>query len=305
MSPIVIHRIDTGWIEAPLESTLLGRGIHPDLPGGRLVPYGYRERIERRDGSVGSGTMIPVPAWYVEGAAKRILVDTGVPPAAETDQLHERYVGVVAQEIRDDDALVKGLAALGVEPDQVDVLVHTHLHYDHIGRDELFEAAEVVVDERELSWALSPPPYASRLFYFPEVARHLRPVLDRVRSVRDGCEIAPGVRLRFSGGHSFGHSVIEVDTALGRVVLTGDAVYSYRSLEAGWPQGTYVDLEQSVAAIASLRRADVVVVNHDPLVGELFPTGRIGDEELSARTATYLEGLKLGAAPALDWGCQS
>jgi glyoxylase-like metal-dependent hydrolase (beta-lactamase superfamily II) len=57
-------------------------------------------------------------------------------------------------------------------------VVHTHLHFDHVGSNEAFPNARFLVHGAELPWALSPPPYGA--YYYPEFGEHVRRVLDRV-----------------------------------------------------------------------------------------------------------------------------
>ena len=61
-----VHWMNTGEIEVSLGVSLLGLGYNPKMPGGQILTYGYQERIERADGTIGSGTMVPIPFYYIE-----------------------------------------------------------------------------------------------------------------------------------------------------------------------------------------------------------------------------------------------
>jgi glyoxylase-like metal-dependent hydrolase (beta-lactamase superfamily II) len=187
------------------------------------------------------------------------------------------------------------LESLGVDAGQIDLVLHTHLHFDHIGYNERFPNARFIVHRDELAWALCPPPYY-RTFYYPAYARHVHSVLDRIE-LMDGTEhhVAPGIRMVHTGGHSPGHCAVFVDTAEGTAVIAGDAVANYRNLEHDWPGGIVFDLPACARAIQLLKRAQLILVNHDPSFAELFPTGRVGDEPVAQATLAYMHKLRNAA----------
>lgn len=297
---LVVHRLNTGWIESMPGVSLMNEGKHPNVPGGQIRSYGWSDDIVRADGTVVSGTMIPAPAWFIEGAGRRILVDTGTGSAEKIIAVQKRYgVSLAAVTEREHDILVQ-LDGLGVAPEQVDLVIHTHLHFDHVGGNGLFPNATYLINEAELPWALSPPPYG--VYYYAEFSQQVRDVLDQVQIVVDELQVAPGVRMVHTGGHSPGHSIVFVETDAGRVVIAGDAVYNYRNLEYEWPQGPLFDVGATVRAIQTLKTADVILVNHDPLFDRLFPDGRVGREPLPAPTAEYMRLLRTtGAFPLSEY----
>jgi glyoxylase-like metal-dependent hydrolase (beta-lactamase superfamily II) len=177
-----------------------------------------------------------------------------------------------------------------VAPDDIDVVVLTHLHFDHVGGMRLFPNARFLVNAAEIPWALSPKPYG--LYYYPECRHHVLDVLDRIEPVQGDREVAPGVRMVWTGGHTTGHSAVFVDTPVGTVALGGDAVNTYRSLEYDWPTGNQIDLVGTMRAMNLLRTADVIVVHHSLLLEELFPGGVIGDGPLPDETAAYMARIR-------------
>jgi glyoxylase-like metal-dependent hydrolase (beta-lactamase superfamily II) len=95
-----------------------------------------------------------------------------------------------------------------------------------------------------------------------------------------------------TGGHSPGHSVVFVDTAAGRAVIAGDAVYNYRNLEYEWPQGPLFDVAATLRAIETLKTADLILLNHEPLFEDLFGTGPIGADEPPAHVRDYMSRVR-------------
>jgi glyoxylase-like metal-dependent hydrolase (beta-lactamase superfamily II) len=272
---IKIHHIVTGELESSLPVSLLNAGIHPDIADNRKLLHGFRDDIVRKDGSVHEGVMVPVPVWLIEGAGKVILVDTGLGDVEEVAEMQSRYgVDFVASRSADQD-LVAGLAAHGVAPEDVDVVILTHLHFDHVGNNELFPNATFVVQEDELPQATEPPHFC--MFYYPEYTYKMDAVRDRLEVVDGDHEVVEGVRLVKIGGHTPGCMVVMVDTDAGTVCLTSDVMYNYANLELNWPMGSYWDLPDLMAGYDRIRReADVIVPEHDWKFLEVHPTGTIG-----------------------------
>ncbi|MBO1741277.1 N-acyl homoserine lactonase family protein [Leifsonia sp. TF02-11] len=272
---VKIHHIVTGELESSLAVSLLNSGAHPELPEEERRPFGWRDDIVRRDGSVHSGVMVPVPVWLIQGAEQTILIDTGLGDIDEVSEMQSRYgVDFVASRSHDQD-LVAGLAAHGVAPEDVDVVVLTHLHFDHVGNNELFPNARFIVQKDELPQAEEPPTFC--MFYYPEYAYKIEAVRDRLEVIDGDHQLDPAVRLVKIGGHTPGCMVVMVSTDAGTVCLTSDVMYNYRNLELNWPMGSYWDLPDLMAGYERLHReADIIVPEHDWKFLEVHPTGTIG-----------------------------
>lgn len=291
MRDVRIHRLNTANLEVGPGLCFFGEGRHPEIPGGQLRCDGWRDDIARLDGSRGTGVWAPAPAWYVEGARHRILVDTGAPPAEEVRAWQQRYGLAQAIETTTDHDLVRQLAGLGVDAADVDLVVQTHLHLDHVGAAKRFPNATFIVHEAELPWALCPPPYAG--YYYREFSHYTRDVLDQIRFITGDYHIEAGIDVVWTGGHSPGHCVVFIETAVGRVCIAGDAVYNYRNLEFEWPQGPVYDIGDAVRAIGTVRSAEVILLSHDVLFDQLFARGVVGDQELDPRTTDYMERIRM------------
>jgi glyoxylase-like metal-dependent hydrolase (beta-lactamase superfamily II) len=272
-----IHFLVTAELESSLEGSLLNGGISPEIPRERTLPYGYREDLRRRDGRVVTGTMVPAPVWLIEGAQRVILIDTGVGDVDEIDALHARHGTTrwIVERNKGQD-LIAGLAQHGVRPSDVEVVVLTHLHFDHIGNNELFTRARFVVQRDELPQALCPPKFS--MFYYPEYRYKMTSILDRLDVVDGDVDIDPDVRLLKIGGHTPGCQATLVNTSKGIVCLTSDTVYNYRNLECDWPVGSFWNLPELLRGMARMRHeADVLVPQHDWQFLREYPGGTIGD----------------------------
>lgn len=272
---VKIHHIVTGELESSLAVSLLNAGASPDFDRDRVLPLGYRSDIRRRDGSVTEGVMVPVPVWLLENTDRVILIDTGLGDVDEVADMQHRYgVDFVASRAADQD-LIAGLAAHGVKPADVELIVLTHLHFDHIGNNELFPNARFITQRDELPQALRPPRFS--MFYYPEYAYKITGILDRLDVIDGDAQIDPAVRLVKIGGHTPGCMVVMIDTAQGRVCLTSDVMYNYRNLELNWPMGSFWDLPELMRGYDRLHiEADIIIPEHDWQFRQQFPTGTIG-----------------------------
>jgi N-acyl homoserine lactone hydrolase len=157
-----------------------------------------------------------------------------------------------------EDAIVARLAALGVKPDDVAIVVNSHLHFDHAGNNGAFPRATFVVQAEHLAFAKGKPNFPGVYWDIPEL-RYL-PVTGRTR-VASGVEVVP------TPGHVPGHQSLVVDLAQGgRVVLTGDAAFTRENIERGEiPAMDQVAAKESLALIRSLAGGDLtrVFTSHD------------------------------------------
>jgi glyoxylase-like metal-dependent hydrolase (beta-lactamase superfamily II) len=271
-----IHGIVTAELESTIEGSLLNGGVSPDLPRERVLPYGWREDLQRRDGQVVAGVMVPAPVWLIEGAGRVILIDTGVGDVDEIDSLHARHGSIRwIVERNEGQDLVAGLARHGVRPEDVEVVVLSHLHFDHVGNNELFPGARFIVQRDELTLALAPPRFS--MFYYPEYRYKMMAILDRVEAIDGDVDIDPDVRLLKIGGHTPGCQATLVHTSTGVVCLTSDTMYNYRNIELDWPVGSFWDLPDLLRGMARMRHeADILVPQHDWQFAVEHPGGTIG-----------------------------
>jgi len=154
----------------------------------------------------------------VVSAEKRMIVDTGSPTDLKL--------------------LREALRTASVRPDDVDVVVNTHLHMDHIGGNSLFPNARF---------------YAHRLE---------NPPLGTIR-VSEGFELLPGVELVLTPGHTAG-SISVLVHADRRYAICGDAIPTKANVDNHVPPSINIDPRLALRSLDFLEAsADVIVPGHE------------------------------------------
>jgi len=285
-----IHWLNTGFIVCPTSAAMYQSGVNPDVPGRQIKPYAWKKDIKLTNGNTVEGLLIPAPAWYIEGAGKKIIVDTGLPPKNELNELQERYSGTGSEHFLADEDLGVQLEKLGTSPSEIDIVILTHLHYDHIGMNEIFTNATFLVHPAEVAAALCPPVFS---YCYPvECLGHLLNIRGQIQTVEGDYEVDPYVKMVYTGGHTEGHYVVMVKTAHGTACIAGDEVNHYKNLEYNWPRGDWFDLGKMLKGMQIIKSADIMLVGHDSLVPDLFPNFVIGEEPLSEKAKEYMYKLR-------------
>jgi N-acyl homoserine lactone hydrolase len=201
------------------------------------------------------------PVWsaLIRTGEGNILFDTGLHPV-HVDRPEATFGPNPSMTIvmEREDAVVSRLAALGVKPDDINIVVNSHLHFDHAGNNGAFPKATFVVQGEHLAFAKGKPNFPGVYWDIPELT--YVPASGRTR-VAKGIEVVP------TPGHAPGHQSLVVDLAeTGRVVLTGDAAFTRMNLERGEiPAMDQAAAKESLALIGRLVKDDLsrVFTSHD------------------------------------------
>jgi len=205
------------------------------------------------------GTVLDVPVWAaaIEGAGRKILVDTGIRDAAKWSRIEPHTV-------TPDETVDAALAELGWRPQDVDVVINTHLHYDHAENNLAFPQAQFFVSRAEWEWA-SDPSSAQAWAYDIDWTNDEVTFMNYTFVGHDHFDVMPGLRIVETPGHTPGHQSVLVTTAEGLLCVTGDAACMMENLTIPTPPGTHI---ASGVALASLKKisdlSERVLMNHDP-----------------------------------------
>ena len=108
--------------------------------------------------------------WYIEGAEKKILIDAGITADGGVKMGGPKRVAPQTME--------QGLAKLGLKPEDIEIIIITHMHKDHMELAHKFKNATFIIQKSELDFAMNPHPI-EECSYFREVL--LRWIEDRDR----------------------------------------------------------------------------------------------------------------------------
>ncbi len=237
MSSIRIHPLHLGTITRHKDSFMfkIGYGVSMDLP---------------------------ILAFYIEGADKKILVDTG--GSDPQDPLEARLRGPYTR-TKDQEIVTALRKKVGIGPEEIDIVINNHLHWDHCAGNDLFPNAEFIVQKRELESALNPVPLLS--------IAYIRKYLEEINytTVDGDAEIVKGVSVVLAPGHTEGLQGVLVEAKDNRYFLAGDCVPLYESLNHNppWPNGLFVNLREYYDTQVKVSRLGAVIIpGHDMKVLE-------------------------------------
>ena len=201
-----------------------------------VVPKVLWEKVKTPDAR--NRVTLATNCLLVRTPEANILIEAGVGP-----KLSDKERDIYGYE--PSPGLLAALAEVGLRSEDIDLVIMSHLHFDHCGalvapgRDgeltPLFPRAKHVVQARELQAWRQPDP-RSKPSYKPENLRILEES-NRLLVVDGDVAVAPGIRVRVTGGHTAGHQAVYVTDQEQTVVFTGDFLYMRAFLKVNWVSG--------------------------------------------------------------------
>ena len=171
------------------------------------------------------------------------------------------------------------LAQLSLAPADIDIVVNTHLHWDHCYNNHLFPNAKFFVQKEELKYAIAPLP--AHVHGYEALQLGMRPPFTRTKwEDLDGDEeIAPGITVLLTPGHTPGSQSVLVKSSRGSAFIGGDTIPLFESWNQGStghgpiPSGIYTDLDAYYKTFRRLapilNKTDLILPGHDQLIFEL------------------------------------
>jgi glyoxylase-like metal-dependent hydrolase (beta-lactamase superfamily II) len=268
-----IHVLDLGTVQ--LDSSFLVLGRNP----------GVKQQV-------------PVYAYVIFTGDDLILVDTGF----RSCEIMKR-VGMLGVQ-QPENTLESQLDAIGLAPNDITMIIQTHLHIDHAGRTDLFPMSiPVVLDRSELAFSV-----CGIGGYQPEDIKHL---IDRVHTPKalrfldlqltGPITLAPGVRCIPARGHTQGSLIVDVTTKGGQIAICGDLLYDVEHQVIKPHQTKILDepritgnhsatkIDESAAIKRLLNEFELILPSHDA-------AARISNGRVVARPEfNDIEGVSYGA----------
>ncbi len=207
--------------------------------------------------------------WVMKSGDKVILMDTGYDISAR-DWLGEISVLPTPESLK----------LIELDPLDVDMVITSHFHYDHIGYLELFENAQVISGQAEYDYWFGKRDANALEGEFTTV-ENLIPVEKaqkegRLRLISAETEVFPGITVYQVGGHCPGEVVALVQTETGPLILASDAAHFYEQIEHEWPFFAFTSLEEMRNALSFILKlaketGAVIIPGHDGRTREKFP----------------------------------
>lgn len=225
-------------------------------------------------------TSITYYVWVIKGPHGLFVVDTGFDDVAAKERARTIIHPVD-----------EGVKALGVDPDKVQHVIVTHMHWDHAGNYDLFPTARYHVQDTEMAYCTGRC-MCHQMLRIPFSERDVQAVVGKVFAYRvefhDGSEeLAPGISVHLVGGHSKGLQCVRVKTKRGHVVLASDCCHLYSHIDEGrvfpitYSIGDTLEGYRKLEKLATSRQH--IVPGHDPEVLKLYPAAGAGLENWIAR----------------------
>ncbi len=245
--PLKVHAFTTGWITLPL--------------GGLL---------EGAEGML----KVPIPSYLIEHPKGKLLFDTGMHLSMQTDA-RARLGRISARSTihyEPGDEISAQLQKVDVAAEDIDIIVNSHLHYDHSGGNAQIPNARVIVQKKEWQAAHDPDLIARNAFIPDDYDQgHDVQQIDGEHDVfGDGSVVCVPTY-----GHTPGHQSLKLRGRRCEHLLCGDACYLRRSLDEMRPPTIAYDRGQllgSLARIQEMRARGVnILYGHDPEAWESVP----------------------------------
>ncbi len=234
--------------------------IHPIVMGTKI----FDKTMMTYQHGYGQQYAIPIVCWYLQGPGAKILVDTGEMRPIQSESREAAIGGRIY-------TFEQGLERFGLQPEDIDIVIHTHLHNDHCENDYKCSNAAIYAHEKELENIHDPHPLDFRYLedYILDVEES-----GQVRPVNRDREIVPGIRMIHTPAHTSGGMSVAVDTAEGTAVITGFCVIEenffpppeIRGMEMEViPPGTHVNAYEAYDILVKVKEmADVLIPLHEP-----------------------------------------
>jgi len=211
---------------------------------------------------------LDVTYFIIEGTPNksgRVLVDT-----ATNAKLMAKYWPGESKDIQ---SFEESLKKEGMKPEDVDIIIKTHLHHDHCGNTSKCKNAQIYIQEEEWAFAMAPHPLQAQ--YYPKELYEGW----KVRLIRGDYELFPGLRILHTPGHTPGTQSVAIDTEKGTAVIAGMcSIYQTfqeprKVLPAGHPFSSWEICPPSIAtdmnanyysALRVKSLADILLPCHGP-----------------------------------------
>lgn len=250
-----------------------GKGPHPTF-GANQTPEAVAELM--RENFLPETTFVngftPV---LIDTGEERVLFDTGFGADGRANGLGQ---------------LEANLKAAGYTPDQISIVVLTHLHGDHIGglmngETPAFPNARYVIGQTEYDFWTSPDRAGTPAENGAKaVNAKVKPLAEKATFIKPGDTVVPGIVSEEAFGHTPGHMIFQMESDGNRLVLTADTANHYVASLRRPDWEVVFDADKQRAAATRKRVFDQIATDRIPFIGYHMPFPSVG----------YIEKLDVG-----------
>ena len=176
----------------------------------------------------------------LEVGGQNIVIDTG--PASRRNNLWS------------------ALDSRGLTPEEIDLVILTHMHWDHCQNTDMFSNARILVHPKEIDYAHNPNPADHN------AAKYIADMMDkmRVEPISDGDVVADGISIIDTPGHTLGHISVVADVGEENILVAGDAMPDGGTVTRRLPYNVFWDVNDATESVEKiLDSSDVFYPGHD------------------------------------------
>ncbi|MDA1220120.1 MAG: MBL fold metallo-hydrolase, partial [Chloroflexi bacterium] len=245
--------------------------MFPEVPAGDWDAY--KDTLEDGRLQLYYGVVVMV------GEGKTILVDTGMGPGPHPDR--GNLTGNLYDLVSDVLAPPDNTRNTNVSPsDQVNFVIHTHLHADHVGWNLRYSGGMPAPNFRRARYIISKTEYdyyteEKMLAQTPHVQRQVIPLRRlRLQQIVEGeHEVTEGIMVVPAPGHTPGHQVVLINSGGQKGMVAGDLLHNIAQVsESSWCAG--VDWDKSVSAQSREKLLDLAEKENWIVAAGHFPPGK-------------------------------
>ena len=197
-------------------------GVVPKPLWSKKYPHNEKNQIELRTDPI-----------LIKAGTKNILIESGIGNGKLTDKL-KRNFGVL-----EESSIDKSLAELGLTTRDIDMVLMTHLHFDHACGLTKWENGKLVptfgnavIYASDVEWdEMRNPNIRSKATYWKD---NWEAIEHQVKTFKESLEVAPGITMIHSGGHSAGHSIILLESQNEQAIHMADIMPTHAHQNVLW-----------------------------------------------------------------------
>ncbi len=210
----------------------------------------------------------PIIMWLVQGNGHNIMVDTGSCGAEPASRNH--HASIRTEEMEPVNLLKK----CGVTGEDIDIVVLTHLHWDHCYNLELFPNAKIYVQRREVEYAIDPLPPHRTAYEAPKtgIPSAWFPHLGRMTIMDGDFSVCEGINAYLLPGHTPGIMGVTVETEGGVYLIASDILPLFKNWtgqgnQKHIPAGIHNSLDDYYRSLERIEGlCDYILPGHDKAV---------------------------------------